>query len=125
MISIIAIGDFCCLIADKLSKYPQYEILKFSNTNSSSDNCIKLKYFDTAEEYEKNCPDVKKHIKSVKNSISIFLDGSEAISGIVLALAQQFSNKNIKIYYIKSDIDLMSELEKIQDRICFSVLRSE
>lgn len=123
MISVIGIGDFCCLVVDKMSKYPQYNKLTISTADNEDDNHIKTKIYGTAEEYEKNCPDIKKHIKSLKNEVSVFLDGSEPIAGIILALAEQIKNKNISIYYIRSDIDLMSDLEKKQDKICFFVLQ--
>ena len=73
MISVIGIGDFCCLIADRLSKYPQYNILTISTNDSENTNHIKLKNYETAEQYEQNCPDIKKNIKSLKNDVSIFL----------------------------------------------------
>jgi hypothetical protein len=77
-----------------------------------------------AEEYEKNYPEKLKTFIDDKNSeISVFLDGSEGISGIILRFLENFKDRKINIYYVRSDLELMGNTEKLQDKITFSILQ--
>lgn len=122
MISIIAIGKFCSIIADKLAKYPQYNIFTISTEKNKNNNHISMPIYKTAEEYENNLPNVKRILAELGEKIYVFVDGSESISGITLGILQKI-NKRITIFYIKSDIDLMSEVEKLQNKVAFNVLQ--
>lgn len=122
MISVIALGKFCASIAVGLAKYPQYNIFTISAEKSNNTNHITLPLYKTAEEYENNLPNIKSILSKLDEEVSVFLDGSEAISGITLGILQKI-NKNITIYYIKSDRDLMSDIERLQDRVAFNVIQ--
>jgi hypothetical protein len=116
MISIVGIGDFCCELVNKFSSYPQYEVYTIdSNT---------IPQFKNSEEYEKNYPETLNKLVDDKNiELSVFLDGSEALSGIILRFLHNYRDRNINIYYIRSDIELMGNIEKLQDKITFSILQ--
>lgn len=122
MISIISIGKFCSLIAEGFEKYPQYNIFTISNNKESGENHISMPVYKTAEEYETHLPNIKRLLNNLGEQVHVFVDGSEAISGITLGILQKI-NKPITIYYIKSDMDLLSDTEKLQDRVAFSVLQ--
>ena len=116
MISVVGIGDFCCELVNKFSSYPQYEVY-----NIDSNVVPELK---NSEEYEKNYPEsLNKLINDKNEELSVFLDGSEAINGIVLRFLENYKNRKINIYYIRSDLDLMGNIEKLQDKITFSILQ--
>jgi hypothetical protein len=120
MISLVGIGDFCSQLVDSFSSYPQYSVYTINTENSSFD----LPQLKNAEEYEKNYPhQLNEFIKDNNSEISVFIDGSEAISGIILKFLQNFKDRKINIYYVRSDLELMGNLEKIQDKITFSVLQ--
>jgi hypothetical protein len=116
MISVVGIGDFCCELVNKFSSYPQYEVY---NVDSSI-----LPESKNSEEYEKNYPKLLNNFVTDKNQeLSVFLDGSEAISGIVLKFLENYKNRKINIYYIRSDLELLGNIEKLQDKITFSILQ--
>jgi hypothetical protein len=116
MISVVGIGDFCCELINKFSSYPQYEVYNIdSNT---------IPQFKNSEDYEKNYPEeLNKLINDQNEQLSVFLDGSEAISGIILRFLQNYKNRKINIYYIRSDLELTGNVEKMQDKITFSILQ--
>jgi hypothetical protein len=120
MISLVGIGDFCSQLVDSFSSYPQYSVYTINTENSSFD----LPQLKNAEEYEKNYPhQLNEFIKDNNSEISVFIDGSEAISGIILKFLENFKNRKINIYYVRSDLELMGNIEKVQDKIAFSVLQ--
>ena len=116
MISVVGIGDFCCELVNKFSSYPQYEVY-----NIDSNIIPQLK---NSEDYERNYPDILNKLINDKNEeLSVFLDGSESISGIILRFLETYKNRKINLYYIRSDLELVGNLEKLQDKITFSILQ--
>lgn len=117
MISVVGIGDFCSKIAEAFNSYEEYKVY----TLTSSD----LPLCKNAEEYEiKYNNELVNSISSDGNEqLSVFVEGSEAISGITLKFLQNFGSKNINLYYIKSDPSLLSQTEILQDKVCFNVLQ--
>lgn len=123
MISLVGIGSFCSELVNKFSQYPQYNVYSIDTIENECDTFI-ISDFKNAEEYEKNYPEkLKTFIDDTNNEISIFVDGSEAISGIILRFLENFKDRKINIYYIRSDLELMGNVEKLQDKISFSVLQ--
>ena len=116
MISVVGIGDFCCELVDKFSSYPQYKVYTISKEEAGD--------YKNSEEYEKNYREsLNKLITDKNEQLSVFLDGSEAISGIILRFLQNYKDKKINVYYIRSDLELVGNIEKLQDKITFSILQ--
>lgn len=123
MISLVGIGSFCSELVNKFSQYPQYDVYSIDTVENECDTYI-LPDLKNAEEYEKNYPEKLKTFIDDKNSeISVFLDGSEGISGIILRFLENFKDRKINIYYVRSDLELMGNTEKLQDKITFSILQ--
>ena len=123
MISLVGIGSFCSELVNKFSSYPQYEVYSI-DTSDNECNTFVVPEFKNSEEYEKKCPKELKDFISDKNEeISVFIDGSEPISGIILAFLENFKKRKINIYYVRSDLELMGNIEKLQDKITFSILQ--
>lgn len=117
MISIVGIGDFCAKVASAFSNYEQYDV--YTITSEDLPAC------KNAEEYESKY--ANQLVDSIKNDgntdISVFVEGSEAISGIILKFLENFKSRNINLFYIKSDSSLLSQVEILQDKISFNVLQ--
>ena len=80
--------------------------------------------FKNSQEYEEKCPDnISDFIKDQNDEISVFLDGSEAISGIILKFLEKFKERDINVYYIRSDLELLGKAEKLQDKITSGILQ--
>lgn len=123
MISLVGIGSFCSELVSKFSQYPQYDRYSIDIEENDCDTCI-ITEFKNSEEYEKNYSEkLNFFIKDKNEEISVFVDGSEAISGIILRFLENFKNRKINIYYIRSDVELMGNIEKIQNKITFSILQ--
>lgn len=117
MISVVGIGNFCSKIAAAFSNYEQYKVYTITSEDMPA--------YKNAEEYEaKYNNELVEPIKNDDNTeMSVFVEGSEAISGIILKFLENFRSKNITIFYIKSDSTLLSQTEILQDKICFNVLQ--
>jgi hypothetical protein len=123
MISVVGIGSFCSNLVNKFSQYPQYKVYNI-DTESGEGDVFVLPQYKNAEEYEKNYPsELNSFIKDKNKEISVFLDGSTSISGIILKFLENYKNRKINIYYIRSDLELVGSIEKIQDKISFSILQ--
>lgn len=122
MISLIGIGDFCCQIVDKLSKHPQYVVYRISSNIEDGERSKKIQKLKTAEEYEKKV-EIRDFINDKSKTVSVFVDGSEAVSGIILKLLQTVSDKKITVFYIQSDLSLNSPTEKLQNKVAINVLQ--
>ena len=123
MISLVGIGSFCSELVNKFSSYPQYEVYSI-DTSENECNTFVVPEFKNSEEYEKKCPkELKDFISDKNDEISVFVDGSEPISGIILAFLENFKKRKINIYYVRSDLELMGNIEKLQDKITFSILQ--
>jgi hypothetical protein len=123
MISLVGIGAFCSELVSKFSQYPQYNVYSIDTSENECETFI-VPELKNAEEYEKNHPEKLKTFISDKNTeMSVFVDGSEAISGIILRFLENFKDRKINIYYVRSDLELMGNIENLQDKISFSILQ--
>jgi hypothetical protein len=123
MISLVGIGGFCSELVNKFSSYPQYEVYSI-DTSDNECNTFVMPEFKNSEEYEKKCSkELKDFILDKNDEISVFVDGSEPISGIILAFLENFKKRKINVYYVRSDLELMGNIEKLQDKITFSILQ--
>lgn len=123
MISVVGIGEFCCNIVDKLGKYNTYDVYKISNSIETCDNCFHIKVMKNAEEYESKCPPFEEFITDDNKEVSVFVDGSESISGVLLRFLESLKDRKINIYYIRSDLQLSSPTEILQNKICFNIVQ--
>jgi hypothetical protein len=84
-----------------------------------------VKSLDNAEQYEREYIDFSwtSFIKDNNTEISVMVDGSEAVSGVVLTLLEKFRDRKINVYYVKSDFELMGNIEKLQHKVCFGILQ--
>ena len=123
MMSLVGIGNFCSNLVNCFKVYPQYTLYNI-NTEKSSDKCFVISEFKNSEEYEKNYPlELNNFIQDQNEDLTIFIDGSEGISGIILKFLENLKQKNINICYIRSDLDLLGNVEILQNKIAFNVLQ--
>lgn len=123
MISLVGLGNFCSELVNNFKSYPQYQIYNIS-TENKNENTFELPELKNAEEYEKNYPiELNSFIKDTNKEITIFVDGSESVSGIILKFLENFKDRNINIYYVRSDLELLGNIETLQDKIAFNILQ--
>ena len=124
MISIVGIGNGASQIAEKFSQTKNYNVYMLnSSVSRRSKYKFKLKKYDTAEEYEKNIPDVAKFFADIDEHVQVFVMGSSFSSNYTLGILEQIKDKKIDVFYIQPDAELMTGIPKLLDKVVFSVLQ--
>ena len=117
---VVGLGKAGCNIARVFKKFPQYETYGIDVTTEAD---ITIRKRATHEEYEKHFPSLKKKLKFSKKEVTVIIGGSGAISGASLRLLEQLQDNNLSVIYIQPDLDLLSEVQTMQERIVKNVLQ--
>ena len=124
MISIIGLGNAASKIADKFTNTKNYNVFAMnSSIPRNSKYKLKLKAYETPEQYEANIPNVKKFLYEVDEHVQVFIMGSSYSSNYSLGIIEQIKDKKIDIFYVKPDSELMTGVPKLIDRAVFSILQ--
>jgi hypothetical protein len=124
MISVIGIGNGASAIAQKFSGTPQYEVYTLNNkVLKNSKHKFRLKKYDTPEEYENNTPDLTKFFANIRQTVQVFIVGSSSSSNYALGILEQLKEKEIEIFYIQPDIELLTGIPKLVEATTFGVLQ--
>ena len=120
--NVIGLGRAGCAIVDCFSKFPQYEGYKFDH-DIAGENCFKVPYKKSHEEYEKNFPDFKKSLQKIAGDVIFVLCGAGDITGGALRLLEQLSDVSVTVLYIEPDLSMLSETEGVQERIVKNIFQ--
>tara|TARA_Y100001938_G_C8054704_1_gene413784 strand:- start:17 stop:859 length:843 start_codon:yes stop_codon:yes gene_type:complete len=124
MISIIGIGSGGSAIAKKFISQKQYNVyLMNDKIGTSEGNNLYLQSCTSPEEYEKNIPDLSTYFKNINENVQVFIVGSSYSSNYSLGILEQIRDKNIDVFYIKPDMDLLSGTPKLVENTVFGVLQ--
>lgn len=124
MISIVGIGNAGSAIAEKFkSQSGNYKIYQLNNKCGKSKYCYKLKEFDTPEEYEKNIPDLTTFFKDITDKVQVFIVGSSKSSNYALGILEQIRDKELEIFYVKPDTELLTGVPKLLENMTYGVLQ--
>ena len=124
MISIVGLGTAGSRIADKFRQTKNYNVYAMNDrVLRNSKYKFKLKTYESAEEYEKNIPDVRKFFSEIDDHVQFFIMGSSFSSNYSLGILEQLKHKKIDVFYIQPDSELMTGVPKMLDKIVFSVLQ--
>jgi len=118
---VVGLGKAGCSIAKAFSKFPQYEAYGI-DVHKEADITIKKRA--THEEYDTHFPDLKRRLKFKNEEVLVIACGSGQVSGGILRLLQQLSQHNeIRVIYIQPDLSLLSEVQRMQEKIVRNVLQ--
>tara|TARA_Y100000590_G_scaffold427484_1_gene537695 strand:- start:154 stop:993 length:840 start_codon:yes stop_codon:yes gene_type:complete len=124
MISIVGLGTAASKIAEKFKQTKNYNVFMLnSDVARNSKYKFKLKNFNTPEEYENNIPDVKKFFKEVDDHIQLFIVGSSFSSNYALGILEQLREKDVDVFYVQPDGELLTGIPRLIDKVVFSVLQ--
>jgi len=118
--NIIGLGKAGCNIAKAFSKFPQYHTVQI---DVGKDSDITIKGRKSHEDYDTHFPSVKKRLKLTEGSVQVVLCGAGKISGGSLQLLAQLHDREVSVVYIQPDLQLLSEIQKIQEKIVRNVLQ--
>tara|TARA_R110000824_G_scaffold29128_5_gene97203 strand:+ start:372 stop:1235 length:864 start_codon:yes stop_codon:yes gene_type:complete len=124
MISIVGIGNAGSAIAEKFkSQKNNYKVYQLNSKCGKSKSCHKLKEFDTPEEYENSIPNLKTFFKDITDKVQVFVVGSSKSSGYALGILEQIKDKNLEIFYIKPDTELLTGIPKLLENMTYGILQ--
>ena len=121
--NIIGLGQCGCNIAKCFEQYPQYDVYYINTEKQKSKNFFLIPEQKTHEEYEKNCPDLSKFFKKIKDDVLFVLGGSGALSGVCLRILEYLKHCNISIVYIKPEMALLSSVGTLHERVVYNILQ--
>tara|TARA_B100000686_G_scaffold344062_1_gene426021 strand:+ start:1123 stop:1974 length:852 start_codon:yes stop_codon:yes gene_type:complete len=124
MISIIGIGNVASAITEKFQDINNYEVYLLNNkVQRNTKNQFKLKHYDTPDQYEANVPDVTAFLKNVRKRAQVFVTGASLSSNYTLGILEQIKHAEIDLFYIQPDIELLTGVPRINEKITFGVLQ--
>jgi hypothetical protein len=120
------LGKLGCAIAEQLTAYPEYRIYKI-DSEIAERGSLSIGLFDDMEEYEKKIDpeEVSVYLRSIKQSdeVLLILEGGDPISGAVLKILETIKDTSLNVLYVSPDRQMISEVQKRDDKICFNVLQ--
>jgi len=125
MISLIGIGEAGCNIVSLFENHREYNRFLFSENQENTKWTRKLPRVSKPEECEEQAPDLSsyKTLSAIQERVQVFVCGSSFSANYTLALLQQIKDKQIDIFYIRPDVDLLIGQIKLQERAIFGILQ--
>lgn len=118
--NILGIGKTGCLIADRFSAYPQYEVYKVGTNIETTSNSFGISERSNPEEYD-NDP-IKPNF-NIDNDLDVFLCGDDSSIVCTLRVLENYKENKIRIFYIKPNYKFLSETQKLTDKVVYNVLQ--
>jgi hypothetical protein len=124
MISIIGIGTAGSAMAEHFRGIDNYEAYCLSRkVKRNTKTKFQLPEWKTPEEYEQNIPDLTQFFEPMRERVQVFMVGSSMSSNYVLGILQQLRDKEIELFYIKPDIEMLTGTPRLMENIVFGVLQ--
>jgi hypothetical protein len=124
MISIIGIGNAASAIAENFkTQKNNYRVYQLGSNLKNAKYIRKLKAFESPEDYESNIPDLGKFFEDVTDNVQVFIVGSSYSSNYSLGILEQLKHKNIEVFYVKPDTELLTGIPKLLENMMFGVLQ--
>ena len=117
---VVGLGKAGCNIAKAFSKFPQYETHGIDTHDSAT---ITIRSKKSHEDYDESFPNLKRKLKFTNEDVLVVVAGAGTISGGTLRLLEQLKSNRLTVLYIESDLSIMSENQKKQEKIVGNVLQ--
>ncbi len=120
--NILGIGKTGCLIADKFSSYPQYEVYKIGiniETTSNSSN-FSLAEYSSPEDYDRNALNPN---FCINGDLDVIICGDDLAIASTLRILENYKDCTIRIFYVKPNYKFLSETQKLTDKVVYNVLQ--
>jgi len=124
MISVIGIGTGGSALAANFAAVANYETYQLNDkVEENTDNEFRIDNYNTPEEYENNIPDLSEFFSRVHKRAQVYVVGSTMSSNYVLGILEQIKDKEIDLFYIQPDVELLSEVPRILEGLTFGILQ--
>ena len=117
---IVGLGSAGCNIAKAFSKFPQYETYTIDSHKEAD---ITIRKQTSHENYDAHFPNLRRKLKFTNEDVFVVVCGSGRVSGGILRLLEQIQNNRVTVIYIQPDLDLLSEVQKTQEKIVRNILQ--
>ena len=78
---------------------------------------------ETVEDYEKNCPKLKRKIKKIEDEVWFFVAGAAKIAGATLSVLEQIKEHKINVVHIAADPMFLSPKAALREKVVEGVLQ--
>ncbi len=124
MISIIGIGNAASAIAQKFKSIPQYDVYELnSKVKKNEGKQYKLNEYEKVEDYERNIPDLSGFFGDAKDHTQVFITGASLSSIYSLGILEQIQDRNLDVFYIKPDTELLTGVPLLVENTVFGILQ--
>jgi hypothetical protein len=125
MISLIGIGEAGCNVVSLFEDHKEYNCFLFSEGQENTKYTRKLPRVAKAEDCEGEAPKLSsyKTRETIQDRVQVFLCGSSFSANYTLAILEQIKDRQIDIFYIKPDVDLLIGDVRLQERAIFGILQ--
>ena len=125
MISLIGIGEAGCNMVSLFENHKEYNCFLFSSEQENTKYTRNLPRVSKVEDCEDKAPKLSsyKTKEAIQNRVQVFLCGSSFSANYTLAILEQIRDRQIDIFYIKPDVDLLIGEVKLQERAIFGILQ--
>ncbi len=117
--NIIGIGKAGCAIAEMFKQYDQYDVFQI-DAQCKYENSISLGKKASVEMYDSE--PIEMEIENAEE-VSLFVCGSGKVSGCTLRVLENFKKRDITLYYIFPNIDLLDNKGKLRNRAHYNILQ--
>jgi len=123
VISVVGIGTAGSAVAQKFGAITNYDVYLLNDAVRTGKKQYKLETFATPEEYEQNIPSLDTFFEGIRPRVQVFVMGSAMSSNYVLGILEQLKEKDIDLFYMRPDVELLTDTPLALERIAFSVLQ--
>ena len=123
MISMVGLGNAASGIVASFENISNYEVFYLNSQKNNAKNHFHIESYPSPEEYEKNIPNLKKFFKNINHRIQVFITGASYSSNYSLGILEQLKDKEVDVFYIKPDIELLTGIPKLIENVVFGVLQ--
>ena len=126
MDKVIGLGKLGCAIAEELTAYPEYRIYKIDGDIDERGSLSIGEHGDMASfEVNVDTDEVGVYLRSIKkkDQVLLIVEGGDPISGATLKVLETIKDVKLNVLYICPDRQMISEVQKRDDRIAFNVLQ--
>lgn len=123
MSSIICLGTKACDVGECFEIFSDTQIIKLIDIDIEGDNCYSLKRQKSAEEYEKNTPDLSDFFHDISDDVLFIVSGESDAANCSLKILQQIKHKEIRIIYISPQREFLTAKQIMQERVVRNVLQ--
>jgi len=118
--NVVGLGNIGCDIAEQFSQYKQFTVYKISEDIKPTEDCFCIPRFDKPEKYETDLPTIP---FDIEEELTLILSGEETISLSCLRILEQYKDLELKVIYIKPDLNFLSPMQKTINKVVYNVLQ--